>query len=272
MLLVHGGPGLNLAIWEDFVPLVRDDFHVVAYDQRCNGLSGDGDDHHFDVFVDDLHDVVAGLGLDRPVVVGQSWGGWIALAYAARRDEAAAIVVADAPITYDMPPLTDEEWLEVDRWASADPVYTFSGTETEFENLLGELRRSRGYDRFDEGVARRNVRVDSTGRVRCRWTPAEYVRLDRAAFGDAIGRLDPDEIYPRIRCPVLLAGATEGVQAEPGRPFSRAAVEAVHARYPRLRVEWLAAGHCLPIEASAAFAGLVREFVAEALGEPDAAR
>ena len=121
-------------------------------------------------------------------------------------------------------------------------------------------------------MARRNVRLDPDGRVRCRWTPSEYVRLDRAAFGAAISRLDPDEIYPRIGCPVLLAGATEGGQAEPGRPFSRPAVEAVHARYPQLRVEWLAAGHCLPIEAPPAFADLVYEFVAETLGKPDAAR
>jgi pimeloyl-ACP methyl ester carboxylesterase len=62
------------------------------------------------------------------------------------------------------------------------------------------------------------------------------------------------------------------VQAEPGRPFSKSAVEAVHARHPQLRVESLAAGHCLPIEAPAAFADLVREFVSEAVGEPGAAR
>jgi pimeloyl-ACP methyl ester carboxylesterase len=266
VVLVHGGPGLNLAIWDEFAPLLTDRYRVIAYDQRCNGRSDDSEPCSFDAFVDDLHAVVRALELEHPAILGQSWGGWIALSYAARYDDAAALVVADGPITYGMPEITGSEWLEIERLHGENPLFAFAGTEAEADELLAELRRSRRYDRFDEAVARRNMRLDRDGRLRYRWSLDEYLRLDRIAFGDAISRLDPDAIYPRIRCPVLLVGATEGKQAEPGKPFSRAAVEAVHARYPDPCVTWLPVHHALPIEAPHQFAGLVAGFIMEAEG------
>jgi pimeloyl-ACP methyl ester carboxylesterase len=72
-------------------------FASVAMDQRGHGLSDMPDGgYDFDTLTEDLLAVIDRLGLDRPVVVGQSWGGNVVLELAARRaDTIRGIVCVD---------------------------------------------------------------------------------------------------------------------------------------------------------------------------------
>src|SRR5437016_10619090 len=74
-VLVHGLAS-NLRLWDG----VAEDLHarghmVVALDQRGHGRS-DAPEGGYDLgtAVADLAALVAALGLDRPILVGQSWG------------------------------------------------------------------------------------------------------------------------------------------------------------------------------------------------------
>ncbi|APE22847.1 MULTISPECIES: alpha/beta fold hydrolase [Streptomyces] len=84
VLLLHGLAG-HVGEWDDTARLLRDSGHrVVALDQRGHGAS---ERHPGDVsraaYVADVVAVVGELGLDRPVLVGQSLGGSTALLTAA---------------------------------------------------------------------------------------------------------------------------------------------------------------------------------------------
>ncbi|PHP68782.1 hypothetical protein CSC94_01940 [Zhengella mangrovi] len=75
-------------IWRPFLDRMSQDFRVVRYDQRGNGLSDwKVKEFSFDRFVDDLEAVIDAAGVDRFVLYGTSQGAAIAIAYACRHPE-----------------------------------------------------------------------------------------------------------------------------------------------------------------------------------------
>jgi proline iminopeptidase len=86
LLLLHGGPGFDhMGMKGELLPLA-DDFQLVWLDHRGNGRS-DGSDPafwHLDQWADDVAAFCDVLGLDKPVVFGQSFGGHVAQAVGIR--------------------------------------------------------------------------------------------------------------------------------------------------------------------------------------------
>ena len=70
---------------------------MIAVDQRGHGLSDKPEDgYDFDEVTADVAALIGTLGLERPVVVGHSWGGSVALEFAAwHPDKARGIVLVD---------------------------------------------------------------------------------------------------------------------------------------------------------------------------------
>lgn len=84
-LLVHGLAS-NAQLWGGMsAELAARGHRVVAVDQRGHGLSSKVDDgFDFATLTDDLVAVADAMDLERPVVVGQSWGANVALELAVR--------------------------------------------------------------------------------------------------------------------------------------------------------------------------------------------
>jgi pimeloyl-ACP methyl ester carboxylesterase len=81
IVLLHGLAS-SLRIWDFVAPILAQRFRVVAVDQRGHGLSTKPDDGYgFEEVGADLEAFVKLLGLDRPVVVGHSWGGSVAVRF-----------------------------------------------------------------------------------------------------------------------------------------------------------------------------------------------
>src|SRR5262245_66295998 len=79
-LLVHGLAS-NLRLWDGVAERLHAAGHtVVAVDQRGHGRS-DAPEAGYDLetAVADLLALVEALGLERPLLVGQSWGGTVVL-------------------------------------------------------------------------------------------------------------------------------------------------------------------------------------------------
>jgi proline-specific peptidase len=99
LLTLHGGPGIPHSYLDPLAELAHDGRDVVFYDQVGCGDSTHPHDPSLwsvDLFVDELDIVRAGLGLDRVHVLGQSWGGMLALDYAIRKPAGlASLVLAD---------------------------------------------------------------------------------------------------------------------------------------------------------------------------------
>jgi pimeloyl-ACP methyl ester carboxylesterase len=86
VLLLHGLAS-NARIWELAAPrLAQAGLRPLAWDGRGHGLSDAPDgDYGFDTYLRDLSAFIETCGLERPLLVGHSWGGLLALDYAARR-------------------------------------------------------------------------------------------------------------------------------------------------------------------------------------------
>src|SRR5689334_15437748 len=102
VLVLHGGPGATHEYLLDLErPIVEAGFGVVFYDQLGSFHSDQPDDAslwELDRFVDEVDQVRAALGLgpDRFVLYGQSWGGILANEYAlAHQDALRGLVISN---------------------------------------------------------------------------------------------------------------------------------------------------------------------------------
>jgi proline-specific peptidase len=85
---LHGGPGMGSrkGDWAAFGPLT-DTYRLISYDQRGNGESDEQEPYSHEQFVADLEALRQALGLGKFVLLGGSYGGYIALEYALRHGE-----------------------------------------------------------------------------------------------------------------------------------------------------------------------------------------
>ena len=85
LLVVHGGPGLDQAYMRPWFDELGDVARVVYYDQRGTGGSTaplTAEALGFSQFVDDIDRIREAFGWDRFTLLGHSWGGLLAVAYA----------------------------------------------------------------------------------------------------------------------------------------------------------------------------------------------
>ncbi|WP_412030424.1 alpha/beta fold hydrolase [Deinococcus yunweiensis] len=97
IVTLHGGPGMGSRAgdWAAFQPLT-DAYRLISYDQRGNGDSDAGEPYSHAQFVADLEALRRELGLGKIVVLGGSYGGFLALEYAlAHPDALHAVILRD---------------------------------------------------------------------------------------------------------------------------------------------------------------------------------
>lgn len=90
VVLLHGGPGSDHSWFKAAeAPTLTDLAQVVYYDHRGNGRSdlGSPEDWTLDVWADDVVRLCDALGIERPIVVGTSFGGFVAQRYLARHPD-----------------------------------------------------------------------------------------------------------------------------------------------------------------------------------------
>ena len=89
LLILHGGPGSDhSAVKAPLLPLAEH-YQLVWIDHRGNGRSAQSDPAHWtlDQWADDVRAFCDALGIVKPIVLGQSFGGVVAQAYGARHPE-----------------------------------------------------------------------------------------------------------------------------------------------------------------------------------------
>jgi proline iminopeptidase len=89
LLLLHGGPGFDHSSFKPTFSALADVAQVVYLDHRGNGRSERSAREQWNLarWADDVRAFCDALGIERPVVLGQSFGGMVAMAYAARHPD-----------------------------------------------------------------------------------------------------------------------------------------------------------------------------------------
>jgi pimeloyl-ACP methyl ester carboxylesterase len=259
VLLLHGLAS-NARIWDGVASrLAGAGLRVVALDLRGHGASDQpGSGYDFGRVVRDLDAALAGLALERPVLVGHSWGAHVALQYAADRPGAAAgLALVDGAL------LGAAEWAgptrEEARRRMAPPRFALP--------LADWLARA---GRFDPGGSggqpwvreylRAGVEVDDQRVARSRFRFDNHMQVVDALYDQR-----PPELYPLVGCPVLLCVAGEDELAE----AKREAVARALSLFPSADVTWFEdTMHDIPLQRPAELAAELVRFTGAAKQVP----
>jgi proline iminopeptidase len=96
LVLLHGGPGLDGSVFfPQIAALAGDGVRLLAVDHRANGRSDAGDPARWTVpqMADDVEALIRELDLDRPIVMGHSFGSFVAQHHMAEYGSAAGYVL-----------------------------------------------------------------------------------------------------------------------------------------------------------------------------------
>jgi proline iminopeptidase len=89
LILLHGGPGMDHSSFKPAFSRFSDIAQIIYIDHRGNGRSDRQPADHWTLaqWGDDLYQFCRALEIEKPIVLGQSFGGMVAIAYATRHPE-----------------------------------------------------------------------------------------------------------------------------------------------------------------------------------------
>lgn len=133
LVCLHGGPGFDHSSFRPSFDVLADVAQVVLVDHHSQGRSDDRprDQWTLDVWADDVRRFCDALDIENPIVLGNSFGGMVAMHYAARHPDHPGAVVLSSTAAYN----------DVDTIA------------TRFRELSGEDRPAELARKFFSGVA-----------------------------------------------------------------------------------------------------------------------
>jgi pimeloyl-ACP methyl ester carboxylesterase len=249
----------NARIWDFVAPrLVGAGFRVLALDQRHHGLTDSAEDgFDFPSIVRDLHAFIDTLQLEKPVLVGHSWGAGTVLNYAAARPAGAAgIVLVDGGVSElnAAPGMTWEKAEEMLRPPDLDgmPREEFI---TRLKNWVGDYYRD---EIADIALAGFVIQADDT--LRRKLPIPKHMRLARAIYEQKTS-----ELFARVRCPILLCPAIAPLphdeRTEQFIARKREGVARAEQLNPRVRTVWFGdTAHDIPLHRPAELAQAISDF------------
>jgi pimeloyl-ACP methyl ester carboxylesterase len=256
IVLLHGVAS-NAKIWITVGPKLGERNRAYAPDQRGHGESDKPDNgYDFASVVEDVSAFIDELKLIRPVIVGHSWGGSVALEFAATHpDSVAGLVLVDGGFM-ELSARPGMTWERAEK-ELAPPVLTHLTPE---QLIAGAMKWELGNIWSDEVQAAlvANFDVAEDGTIRPRLRRENHMQVVRALWEHK-----PSKLAPRVTCPVLFVVAerkAEGRAAE-WIAMKREAVARLERRFPDCRVEWFADTiHDIPLQRPDKLAKTIADF------------
>ncbi|HZZ91526.1 MAG TPA: alpha/beta fold hydrolase [Usitatibacter sp.] len=141
VVVLHGGPDFDHRYLLPELDVLASAFRLVYYDQRGRGRStGEAADITIGSEVEDLERLCRHLHLDRPAILGHSWGGLLAMEFATRHPGRASHLVlmntapashADVELFRSRRQRSEPETLAKMRGIAATPEFAAGDIETE---------------------------------------------------------------------------------------------------------------------------------------------
>ena len=223
VVLLHGGPGFDHSTYRPSFGALADVAQLVYYDHRGQGRSDKSDPSHWNLaqWADDLRGLCDALGIERPIVFGNSFGGMVAMAYAARHPEHPAKLVFSSTATHQDLELVVARFGELGGPEVADAARRF--WEEPGGDTLGDYLRV-AFPFY--GRAPR----DPDANARTVWALDVMFHF----LGGEMRTMDLAPGLARVRCPtLLLAGDRDPVCPIEQALEIAAALPAEHVRFER---------------------------------------
>ena len=204
VLLVHGLAS-NARLWSDCGAALAELGHrTAAVDLRGHGLSSKPDDgYDFATITADVLAVLDGLGFDRPLVAGQSWGGNVVIELAATAPDRIRGVAAVDGGTIEL----QDRFSTWDEVAESLRPPALAGTAAA---RMFAMMRAGHPDWPHAGIegAMANFEVLADGTIRPWLTLDRHLLILRALWEHR-----PSAVFGGLRVPVLFVPADSGIAA-----------------------------------------------------------
>lgn len=260
VLLLHGLASSS-HIWNFVAPLLAEQgYEVIALDQRGHGESTKPDHgYNFASILADDQAVVQELSLQRPIVVGHSWGAMAALEYAAApgANISALILVDGATQQFSRRP----GWtLEKALAELAPPRYAGVSRET-FLGFFSESPLAKQWTPEIEASVLHIVDQHDDGTVAPRLTFENHLQIIEAMWHQPT--LD---LYARVHCPLQIIIAehepTNDAASRLRVELRERGLEGIHKLQPEARIVRMPDTiHDIPLQRPARLAEEILEFV-----------
>lgn len=251
LVLLHGGPGYDHSGFKPLFSRLADVAQIVYVDHRGHGRSSRRPPAEWtlDTFADDVVRLCDALGIVKPVVLGQSFGGFVAQRYLARHPQHPARVVLSSTshhLGLERKLAMFEKLGGPAARAAADAFWTAPGPVTwaNYQRLCMHLY---------------NVQPPADGQARQRIRFVEEI-----LFASAGGEQQQMQLLPglaQVQCPVLVMAGEQ----DPVTPLADAQeiAAAIPAPWGRL-VTFAQAGHGAWRDQPEEALAVLRDFVAGA--------
>ena len=251
LVLLHGGPGFDHSGFKPGHDALTDAAQIVYVDHRGQGRSAYGEPAHWTLaqWADDLRALFDRLGIEKPVVLGLSFGGFVAQSLALRHpDHVGALVLSSTAAKFRL-----DRCLETfgrlhgaRAQAVAEAFWTDPGDPDKVRTYLAECFPLYNPTPRDPEVAARST-----------FNPAMLQHFFHAG-GEGF-RFDFRPTLKDIRCPTLVLGG----DLDPVTPIAdqddiAAAIPAALVRYER----FAGAGHGVGRDQPDRYTGVLRDFLA----------
>jgi proline iminopeptidase len=195
LLLLHGGPGFDHSSYKPAFSRFADVAQLVYLDHRGNGRSERGPLEAWNLaqWADDVRGFCEALGIEKPIVFGQSFGGMVAMAYAVRHPEhPAKLVFSSTSARHNLPRMLArfEEVGGAEARKAAEAYWSDPGTHT-LPDYVRHAFKSYGAAKWDPDALKR---IQWNLEVGFHFGRGESRTFD--FLGDLAG----------VRCPTLVLG------------------------------------------------------------------
>ena len=196
VFLLHGGPGMDHTTMKpDFDPL-SEVAQLIYYDHRGQGRSDTdkSENWNLDQWADDLRGLIDILGVEKPVVLGLSFGGFVAQNYAIRHPDRLHKLILASTVARMVPERVFDAFEKFGGSKARETAEDFWGGPTE-ENTASYMR---------DCVPLYNRTKQDEGAVmnRAIWTPAVIEHFSRP--GGENWTFDFREGLTNLKCPTLV--------------------------------------------------------------------
>jgi len=255
LLLLHGLASTS-HIFDLTASLLVEEFRVFALDLRGHGQSDKPDaDYTFEAVGGDVRGVIEALGLERPILVGHSWGAavglWLAAVFPAL---IGGLVMVDGGLA-DLSSLSWEETLK-----RLSPPQLAGMLVSDFREMIVERAPQGLITPAVEAAILANFEIDAEGKIQPRLPYEYHLRILRAMWEQRL-----PELYEKVICPVLILPARRKDHEDPAllAAKERGAAQAEEL-VADVEVVWLDNTiHDVPLQRPHRLAEEIRRFVQE---------
>lgn len=251
LILLHGGPGADHSLYKPAFSALSDICQIVYYDHRGCGRSEDGPRESWSLsqWGDDVKGLCDTLGIERPIVLGTSFGGFVAQAYATRHPgHVGKLILISTAAKVDFSEIYAAfERLGGPRAGAAAKAYWASPSDE-----TRQAYRQHCLPLYSAGGHMRDAH----------WLTRAITRNDTGIWfngpANEHGRMDFRAALAHVTCPVLVMGGEE----DPITPIVFSETIASSLPPASVRFERLAGcGHGIVGDDPVAAFGLIRDFI-----------